>query len=64
MTGPSARWLLVVLIVTSNVRADSRIIGLTLYRDKSPRGVPNITQSLAPRFLKELPIPRQLVMVW
>ena len=53
MTGPLAqlpivRWLLVpwpivVLIVTSNVRDDSRIIILNSYRDKSPRGI--ITQN-------------------
>ena len=37
--GPIVRGPLVVLIVTSNVRADSCIIVLTLYRDKLPRGV-------------------------
>ena len=39
MTGPSTWWLLVILIAMSNVQADSRIIVLTLYRDKSPNGV-------------------------
>ena len=37
--GPLVRGPLVVLIVTLNVRADSCIIVLTLYRDKLPRGV-------------------------
>ena len=37
--GPLVRGQLVVQIVTSNVRADSRIIVLTLYIDKLPRGV-------------------------
>ena len=31
-----------VMIVTSNIGADSRIIVLTLYRDKSPTGVINL----------------------
>ena len=39
MTGPIVRGPIVVLIMKSNVRADSRIIVLTLYRDKLPRGV-------------------------
>ena len=40
--GPSVKGLLVVLIMTLNVRADTCIIILTLSRDKLPRGVINI----------------------
>ena len=41
--GPLVWGPLVVLIVPSNVWADSRIIILTLYKDKLPRGVIKIT---------------------
>ena len=37
--GPLVGWPWVFLIVASNIRADSRIIVETLYREKSPRGV-------------------------